>query len=201
MKKLLIMLGICLLFVAACGKKENTDTSLVGNWTGQIDMTEYVNLQLADLLDDYAQYASIENATIDVELTITKTDINVSFKPESIDNLSAALITAYTPVAEKMLEDTAVANNVSVNDILAEAGITKEEFLQQTVNEPMAQVATDIKNSMQSESSKISGSYFLKDGKITDEQDNAFPYTLDGDTLSITFEDNDSDFVLVLTIN
>lgn len=200
-KKILILITcLCVLtsLFTACGQKKNTDTSLVGSWSGQIDMTEYIKGEINEALGDYAQYATFENVCIDIDLEFTENEITASFKEESFDNLATTLTEAYTPIAEKMLEDTATESGISLTDIFAELGTDKETFIQQTINAPIEQVVTDTKSSMQSESAKLSGEYYLENAKICDYKGNAYSYTLTNNVLNITFTSDNGEYSLIL---
>lgn len=199
---LALLLALCMVFaLCACdsgdkGKdkddddeEELTDAELiVGTWEATINMNDVLEL-MGESEDLEALAAYFDFSRIDVGVTFEfdkKGGYEFSFTVD-VNDMQSMLRDGM----EKMLEDMLVGSGYTVDDLAAEEGMTRDEYLDALMDESFdADEFTDI-----IEEANQSGSYEIKDGKIYYWQDgeeldegNYLKYSLDEDDLTIKAE-------------
>jgi len=200
MKKFLsLALGALLLvaLLAGCGGGSAAGDSIVGSWSADVNMTEYLN-QLLGEEEEIGQYLTLDNFTIKL-LAEFKEDGTYSMNgdPDSaqaaMDGLKEQMKTAVTAYLEDMIEQEGL--DMSLEDLLAASGMSLDDL----VNEmDEAYSAEDLVGDLTME-----GKYLFEDGKLAlsdslDEEADIEAYEaaeLKGDTLTLTGgDDSDSEF-------
>lgn len=193
MKKIATVLSICLLvclLMTACGAP-----TLVGTWKGQIDVAAGLNQQMATDSENTYPDLEFENIYLPITMEFTKDgECTLSFEDADMQAMTARILEQLLPILEEQLK----AMGITLDDLVALSGMSKEEFTENLVAE--------LAKSMDLSQLRTTEKYKTEDGMLYIDEDledaDAMPYTLEGDTLTIQAGDNegmDFMFPLVLT--
>lgn len=193
MKKLLALLlaVVMVLCMAACSADEDDDKksgaankegeTIVGEWTGKMDFTEYLNTMMSDQM-------GVDVEADDLSLTITMDlkkngEMSVEVDEDSAEEMISDLVDYVLDAMVEMLEDQGVS--------LEDTGYTKDQMREMLMDE-MDMDATDLVGGFEG------GYYVYEDGYIyassdedalnEDPEENAeeiYEVQLKGNTLKI----------------
>ena len=183
-----LALGMVLL-LAACGGGKKTE-SLVGSWTGQVDMMDQVVEGMNLTAPEIAQELEMEafNLTLEMEFrddnTYTMT-VDQDKLDESIEELIQKTVDATLDYLEQELKDQGITD-MTVDEALAQSGMDRESFTQ-LMRDSLSQLSTTVAEGIQTE-----GQYRWEDGQLYTSDsvdvepgsDDPLPCTLDGDTMT-----------------
>lgn len=193
MKKIATVLSICLLvclLMTACGAP-----TLVGTWKGQIDVAAGLNQQMATDSENTYPDLEFENIYLPITMEFTKDgECTLSFEDADMQAMTARILEQLLPILEEQLE----AMGITLDDLVALSGMSKEEFTENLVAELAKSM--DLSQLRTTEKYKAEGGMLYIDDDLEDAD--PMPYTLEGDTLTIQAGDNkgmDFMFPLVLT--
>lgn len=186
-----LALGMVLL-LAACGGGKQQE-SLVGSWTGQVDMMDQVVEGMNLTAPEIAQELEMEafNLTLEMEFrddnTYTMT-VDQDKLDESIEELIQKTVDATLDHLEQELKDQGITN-ITVDEALAQSGMDRESFTQ-LMRDSLSQLSTTVAEGIQTE-----GQYRWEDGQLYTSDsvdvepgsDDPIPCTLDGDTMTMDF--------------
>lgn len=186
-----LALGMVLL-LAACGGGKQQE-SLVGSWTGQVDMMDQVVEGMNLTAPEIAQELEMEafNLTLEMEFrddnTYTMT-VDQEKLDESMDALIQKTVDATLVYLEQELKDQGITN-ITVDEALAQSGMDRESFTQ-LMRDSLSQLSSSVVQQIQTEGQyRLEGNQmYTSDDKDTEPgSDGATPYTLDGDKLNMDF--------------
>lgn len=189
---LLLALGmIAALVLGGCGKKDESK-DLVGEWQATLEMVDMLNESLASD-PDMAGYINIDSFALKMDLSLRDDgSFTLSLNEASVTD---ALNSVKTPLKDGInayMEDMASGMGMSVDDLLSAAGMDLDSMIDEMLS-PEAILAS------MGDASE-SGNYAAQDGKLylLDEgvtkpgsNDEAIPYTLSGNKLSLEKPDGD----------
>lgn len=186
-----LALGMVLL-LAACGGGKQQE-SLVGSWTGQVDMMDQVVEGMNLTAPEIAQELEMEafNLTLEMEFrddnTYTMT-VDQDKLDESIEELIQKTVDATLAHLEQELKDQGITN-ITVDEALAQSGMDRESFTD-LMEQSMSNLSSSVAQQIQTEGQyRLEGNQvYTSDDKDTEPgSDGATPYTLDGDKLNMDF--------------
>lgn len=178
-----------LLVCSSCGSKNK----IVGDWAGEIDLTDGLNKVLEDSIGDpeAMQYIKISDFTMKLTLSLEKGgDYTMAIDEKAIKkSMTDALDEMKDGMRkyfEKMIADQGL--DMSVDDFFqAMAGVSFDEYLDDELD--LDSILSEF------EDLEESGTYKAEDGELTLKNDDGdkteFEYELDGSTLTL---DSDEDF-------
>lgn len=175
------------LIFTGCGSKED---SIVGKWEGKADMTDAMNEMMSAMMgEDF----TIDEFAFDVEMEFTKDEMTISIPDGAFDDCAEILADEMTEFAKNLLETEAASAGVTTDELLESVGMTEEEYYASMDVDTIIESFEDEVGDMEE-----TGSYELKDGEIVDEDGESVKYELDGDNLTIYFEDDDLEMTFEL---
>lgn len=193
---LALVMSLVMLFTACGGEKAN---SFVGKWVGTLDLTDYIVQEMVAEDATMEQYAKFENLTFTFVFEFAENEVSLHLDEASTQQFIANAEAGVTSMVDAMVADLAADNNVTAEDIYAGMNVTRESFIQSSIDS----MDIDAIVSAMAESLVLSGSYETDDETITViYEDNTYEemkYTLDGDKLAITVSDGTNDFVINCT--
>ena len=181
--------------------------SLLGSWEGSIDITTYLNEQMATAgLGDYFVFSDM---TMSVVMTFTEEgETTLAIDKDSVNDLMDSLLEQMKGGMNTMLQDLLDSYQIdmTVDEYLQASGTTLDELLEDSMDTAMSD---DLFEELEQE-----GYYSIEDGLlfIADEKDEkmaddeANPYTIEDGVLTIEVSEEDEDaeyasfmFPMVLT--
>lgn len=175
-------------------EKKKTDAELiVGTWEAKVDVGETLNAMMADdpSTADYAQYFNFAGT----DLLLTYEFYKDGSYTEKMATDRDKMRTVFRNAVLQLLEDAAVDEGVTLEQLAAESGMTVDDLVDQVM-----EISFDASNFLGDETK--TGSYKIKGGKLYlfddgDELDEGtyFEYKLKGDKLTIVMEYEDGERV------
>ena len=181
--------------------------SLLGSWEGSIDITTYLNEQMATAgLGDYFVFSDM---TMSVVMTFTEEgETTLAIDKDSVNDLMDSLLEQMKGGMNTMLQDLLDSYQIdmTVDEYLQASGTTLDELLEDSMDTAMSD---DLFEELEQE-----GYYSIEDGLlfIADEKDEkmaddeANPYTIEDGVLTIEVSEENEDaeyasfmFPMVLT--
>jgi phage baseplate assembly protein gpV len=181
--------------------------SLLGSWEGSIDITTYLNEQMATAgLGDYYVFSDM---TMSVVMTFTEEgETTLAIDKDSVNDLMDSLLEQMKGGMNTMLQDLLDSYQIdmTVDEYLQASGTTLDELLEDSMDTAMSD---DLFEELEQE-----GYYSIEDGLlfIADEKDEkmaddeANPYTIEDGVLTIEVSEENEDaeyasfmFPMVLT--
>ena len=181
--------------------------SLLGSWEGSIDITTYLNEQMATAgLGDYFVFSDM---TMSVVMTFTEEgETTLAVDKDSVNDLMDSLLEQMKGGMNTMLQDLLDSYQIdmTVDEYLQASGTTLDELLEDSMDTAMSD---DLFEELEQE-----GYYSIEDGLlfIADEKDEkmaddeANPYTIEDGVLTIEVSEENEDaeyasfmFPMVLT--
>lgn len=193
---LAMVMAVTMLFTA-CGSEE--PNPFVGKWTGTMDLTDYIVEEMVAEDETMKEYAKFENLTFTLVFEFTEDEVSLHMDEASTQQFVTNAETGITNMMDAMVADMATENSMTAEDIYAGMGVTREEFLQSTIDS----MQLDAMISAMAESFELKGTYEADEEMITVYyEDNTYEemkYVFEGDNLTITVSDGTDDFVIQCT--
>lgn len=205
MKRKLLALGLCAglaLCLTSCTSQSNPKDKLVGTWTCKYDFLDQIADAALAGAPEMEEYFHMDEFLLPLELTFTQEDtfsltLNQEEMDRQMDNFKQAVVDASMDYTQSTLGD---AYGGDLDDILEMLGTSRED-----VADALDQAMAPMMEQMYQESN-TQGQFKATDKELftSDDVDTEPPttdgksYTLDGDTLTIDFSQDDLD-VLTFT--
>lgn len=161
-----LVMAMIMLFTG-CGSSVTPD-NFVGKWTGTIDFSEHFENLMVAQNENLKDYANFENLTFTIIFEFTKDTVSLSLDEASTQQFITNAETGIVSMIDAMAKDEAASIDVTVEDIFAGMGTTRDDYIQ-TV---MSSMQFDAMISEMAKALELSGSY-----------------QIDGDVLIVTYED------------
>lgn len=193
MKKRNLLLALVMSFVmllSACGNNQ----SLEGKWVGTLDLTDHIVKVMATENASIEKYAKFEALTFDFVFEFTKDTVSIKVDEASTQKFIENAEVGVANMIDAMAADLATENNVTIEDIFAGMNVTRDEFVQATIQSMNL-------NAMVAEMTKaleLSGSYAVdEDVIVVFYEDNTYEemkYELTNEGMKITVSDGTNEF-------
>ena len=199
-----VFLTLCSLLLAALlagcggapGETAAEDPGIVGSWTADIDMADFLNSALAED-EQFGKYLTLDSFSIRLLADFSEDGAySMHCDPDSAQTALADLKEQMKGALTGYLEDITKESGLDLNaeELMEQAGITMEDLLAEMDE---AYSAEDLVKDMD-----LSGRYLFEDGKLALSDDpaedpdpeDAETVTLEGDTLTFTGGGEDSQF-------
>lgn len=193
---LALVMSLVMLFTACGSEKTNP---FVGKWIGTLDLTDFIVAEMVAEDATMEQYAKFENLTFTFVFEFTEDQVSLHVDEASAEQFITNAKTGVTNMVDAKVADLATENNMTAEDIYAGMNVTREAFIQSTIDS----MELDTMVSSMAASLELSGSY-QSDAEtiIVVYDDNTYEemkYSFEGDKLSITVSDGTNDFVIKCT--
>ena len=181
--------------------------SIVGTWTGTVDITDYLTDTMTAADASMATYFTFSDLVMDMTMSFTaEGTCSMEFDQEGMETLINKMLEQMRPGLEKMMTEAIAAEglDMSLEEFLEMAGISLDDLLAEVAD---AALSADVLEDMNQ-----SGNYQAKDGRlwISDDLDSEIDeddwqvYTIENGTLTIDLADGDTDvetaFLFPLTL-
>ena len=133
MKKRHIVVA-CILMVSmlmtACGSQ-----SLEGKWIGALDVTKQFEDGIKTANPELAKYIDFEELIFQIDISFVDGQMEMKVKQESIDAFDANFAEGMQNVAVGYWKDSLASIDMSLEEAIAESGMTEEEYLERIYRE------------------------------------------------------------------
>ena len=155
------------LLLAACGGGDSN--SLVGKWTGNLDLTDQIVQNMVATNADMEKYAKFENLTFTFVFQFTDKEVTLHIDEASTQKFVENIQAGVANTVDAMVAGVAAENNMTTDAVYAGMGVTRDAYIQSVVE------AMQLETMVQS----IAASLELKG-----------TYEADGETILVVYEDN-----------
>ena len=166
--RIITLIMVVLLVFTACGANGSAN-SLVGKWTGQLDLTNQIVQNMVATNASIEKYAKFENLQFTFVFEFTEEEVSVSIDEASTQQFVANIKTGVADTVDAMVAGVAAENNLTVDAVYSGMGVTRDAYVQSLIEE------MELEAMVQS----IVASLELKGA-----------YEADGETILIVYEDN-----------
>ena len=168
-RNLFIALIMAMVFLfTACGTG-NAGDSLVGKWTGTVDLTDQIVQNMVAENASIEKYAKFENLQFAFIFEFTQDELSMHLDENSTKQFLTNVQTGVANTVDAMVAGVAAENEVTEEDVYAGMGVTRDAYIQSVVE--AMQLETMVKSI--AESLMLSGKY-----------------EADGETILVLYEDN-----------
>ena len=190
----ILVMAVVMLFTG-CAKEEEVNPFL-GSWKGNLDYTQsFTDMMVAENAD-IEKFVSFENLTFTFEFTFTEDKVSMhvdeASKLQFVQNVEAGI----GKMIDAMAEDEAAKNGITVEEVYAGMGVTRDAYVQYTIENMQIDAMVDAMAS----ALELSGAYEYDDSQIVvlydDNTYEEMKYTLGIEDLTITISDGSNSFVI-----
>lgn len=194
----LVLVMVAAMLLLACGKTEEPNP-FVGKWSGTMDLTDQIVKEMLAQDESLKEYAQLENLTFTLEFEFTEDEVSLHLNDASAQQFISNAETGFTDMIDAMVADMAAENSMTEEDIYAGMGVTREDFIQSTIDS----MHLDEMISATTEALELNGTYASDNEKIiVFYEDNTYEemkYSFEGDVLVITVSDGTNSFEIECT--
>ena len=192
-----LVLSVLMLF-AGCAKEEEVNPFL-GTWNGTLDYTQsFTDMMVAENAD-IEKLVKFENLTFTFAFTFTEEKISMHVDEASklsfVQNVEAGIAS----MIDAMAEDEATKNGITVEEVYAGMGVTRDAYVQATIENMQINAMVDAMAS----ALELNGAYEYDDSQIVilydDNTYEEMKYVLGIEDLTITITDGTNSFVIPCT--
>ena len=168
-RNLVVTLALVIaLFLCACGSA-NAGNSLVGKWTGNVDLTNQIVQNMVAANASIEKYAKFENLQFTFIFEFTEDELSMHLDEASTQQFLENVKTGVANTIDAMVAGVAAENDMTVEDVYAGMGVTRDAYIQSVVE--AMQLEEMVKSIAES---------LMLNGK----------YEADGETILVLYEDN-----------
>ena len=154
-RNLFIALVMAMVFLfTACGAG-NAGDSLVGKWTGTVDLTDQIVQNMVTANAAIEKYSKFENLQFTFIFEFTQDELSMHLDENSTKQFLTNVQTGVANTVDAMVAGVAAENEVTVEDVYAGMGVTRDAYIQSVVE--AMQLETMVKSI--AESLMLSGKY------------------------------------------
>lgn len=185
-----------ILALTGCSSSDPKE-KLVGTWSGQVDVMEQVVEGMRLTAPEIADELGMENFYIPLEMEFREDDtytltVDQEKLDQSVDQLIQKAVDATMVYMEQMLKDQGITN-MTVDEALAQSGMDRESFtalMKESLGQLSSTVAEQLKTEGQYRADKEK--LYTSDSTDTKPGDSQYtPYTLDGDSMTMDFSEQE----------
>ena len=198
MKKRCLLLSVLLIvsmLLGACG----SGNPFEGKWTGKLDLTKQFEDGIKAYYPDLEEYVDFENLVFKIDVTFENGVMSMKVDEESVETFNANYKEGMLGVEEGSLMALLDAAGVTLEEAVAESGMTKEEYLESRMNIPeVREVIDNMSTGMMSVTevalqgfNEVHGTYTFNEEEIhvryEDDKYESIEYEFEGDNLVLIF--------------
>lgn len=177
---LLLVLAMIMSLTACAGK---SGKSLVGTWKADFNMADVIEESMGTEAEMYGDV--FNNLSMVFCFEFTKDEVTVSVDEDSMDDFKQEMENVMVKIFDITMEEMAKSAEMSVDDVYAAIGYTREEYLDTFLAE------MDIDSLTEELAFEETGKYKKENDVIvvtTEDSEEKWAYKFDGDTLVLTFD-------------
>lgn len=182
---LVLLMAVVMLFTG-CAKEEEVNPFL-GKWTGTLDMTQQVVEAMVAEDADLEKYVKFENLTFTFVFEFAEDEMKMKIEEASKQQFNSNMETGVANMVDAMVADVASENGITIEEVYAGMGVTRDEYVQYTIEN----MDLDVWVNEMSEALELSGSYeYDEENIVILYEDNTYEevkYVLGIEDLTITF--------------
>lgn len=199
MKKRYFLLSILLIFsmmLGACG----SGNPFEGKWRGRLDVTKQFEDGIKAHYPDLVEYVDFEDLVFEIDVTFEDGVMSMAVDQSSVENFSTNFADGMLGVEEGSLMAFLDAAGVTLEEAVAESGMTEEEYVAARMSIPeVKEVIEKMTTGMLSVTEMalsgfeaVNGTYTFNDDEVhvryEDDKYEAIAYSFEGDDLILTFK-------------
>ena len=190
-----LVMAVVMLF-AGCSSGVTAD-KFVGKWTGTLDFSKHFeNLMVAEN-ENLKEYAKFENLTFTLVFEFTEDTVSLHLDETSKDQFITNAEAGIANMIDAMAADEAASIDVTVDDIFAGMGTTRDAYLQSV----MSSMQFDAMISEMANALELTGNYMI-DGEnlVVTYEDGTYEnmkFNFGKETLTITISDGTNEFPIL----
>lgn len=199
MKKRYFLLSILLIFsmmLGACG----SGNPFEGKWRGRLDVTKQFEDGIKAHYPDLVDYVDFEDLVFEIDVTFEDGVMSMAVDQNSVESFSTNFANGMLSVEEGSLMAFLDAAGVTLEEAVAESGMTEEEYIAARMSIPeVKEVIEKMTTGMLSVTEMalsgfeaVNGTYTFNDDEVhvryEDDKYEAIAYSFEGDDLILTFK-------------
>lgn len=194
MKKRSILISILLLFtmvLGACGSGDPFE----GKWKGTLDVTKQFEDGIIAHYPELEEYVDFEDLTFVIDVTFSDGMMSMSVDQSSVENFNNKFAEGMIGVEEGSLMEYLDAAELTLEEAVAESGMTEEEYIASMVSvlpvEEMKKNMTEVTEAALAGFEAVNGPYTFNEETINiryeEDEYEAVEYSFEGDDLILVF--------------
>lgn len=198
MKKRCLLLSILLAFsmlLGACG----SGNPFEGKWRGTLDVTKQFEDGIKAHYPELEEYVDFEDLTFMIDITFEDGMMSMSVDPASVENFNTNFAEGMLDVEEGSLMAYLNAAGITLEEAVAESGMTEEEYIAYMLNssevrdviDTMTANMTEVTDAALAGFEEVEGPYTYNEETVnirySEEEYEAVEYSFEGDDLILIF--------------
>lgn len=180
MKKRCFLLSILLvisMMLGACG----LGNPFEGKWTGKLDVTKQFEDGIKAHYPDLEEYVDFEDLTFVIDVTFDDGMMSMKVNQDSVDAFNANFTEGMMKLEEGSLMALLDAAGVTLEEAVAESGMTEEEYLANRMNLPEVREVID---------NMSANMLLITEAALTGFDAVGGPYTFNEEEIHVRYEDD-----------
>ncbi|MBQ6845087.1 MAG: hypothetical protein IJO60_10680 [Agathobacter sp.] len=180
MKKRYLLLSFLLVFsmlLGACG----SGNPFEGKWRGKLDVTKQFEDGIKANIPELAEYVDFEGLVFEIDVTFEDGMMVMNVDPECYEKFDANFKTGMMSIEEGSLMAFLDAAGVTLEEAVAESGLTEEEYLEARMSIPEVKEVIDTMTTGMDTVTKAALTGF---GEVNG------PYTFNEDYVHVRYEED-----------
>lgn len=182
--------------LGACG----SGNPFEGKWKGRLDVTKQFEDGIKAHYPDLVEYVDFEDLVFEIDVTFEDGVMSMAVDQSSVENFSTNFADGMLGVEEGSLMAFLDAAGVTLEEAVAESGMTEEEYVAARMSIPeVKEVIEKMTTGMLSVTEMalsgfeaVNGTYTFNDDEVhvryEDDKYEAIAYSFEGDDLILTFK-------------
>ena len=199
MKKRCLLLSILLAFSMLLGACRSGDP-FEGTWTGKLDVTKQFEDGIKEHYPDLVDYVDFEDLVFEIEVKFNDGMISMKVDEDSVKNFTDNFAEGMLYVEEGSLMALLDAAGITLEEAVAESGMTEEEYMENRMSIPeVREVIEKMTTNMLSVTeaalkgfNEVNGPYTFDEETIhiryTEETYESVAYAFEDENLVLTFK-------------
>ncbi len=192
---LFAVLLLCMFVLGACG----SGNPFEGTWRGKLDVTKQFEDGIKAHYPDLVEYVDFEDLVFEIDVTFKDGMMSMEVDSNSVENFNTNFANGMLGVEEGSLMAFLDAAGVTLEEAVAESGMTEEEYIENRMNlpevreviEPMKENMLNVTNAALTGFNEVDGPYTFNEEEIhiryEEDQYEAVEYTFEGKDLVLVF--------------
>lgn len=198
MKKRSLLFAVLLMFtfvLSACG----SGNPFEGTWRGKLDVTKQFEDGIKEHYPDLVDYVDFEDLVFEIDVTFKDGMMNIKVDEASVENFNNNFAEGMLGVEEGSLMAFLDAAGVSLEEAVAESGMTEEEYIANRMNlpevkavmDPMNENMLEVTNAALAGFNEVNGPYTFNEEEIhiryEEDKYESVEYEFEGKDLILIF--------------